>query len=62
MTKAEIKKHARQIVAQMLSGRCAPDSDDVRDFENEDDKRLITTEIEKVLGRLLKTVASQGGK
>ena len=57
MTKNEIKKHAREIVAQMLSGRCAPDSDDVRDFEGEEEKRLIISEIENTLDRLRKTIA-----
>ena len=57
MTKAEIKKHAREIVAQMLSGRCTPDSDDVRSFDGEVEKRLIISEIEKTLDRLRKTIA-----
>ncbi len=56
MTKTEIKKHARFTVSEMLGGRCQPESEDVYDVDDEQDKELVMEEIRKVLDRLRKMV------
>ena len=52
MTNKEAERHARRIVLNMLSGRCAPEMDDVQDIEGDHEKDMVIQEIEKVLCRL----------
>lgn len=56
MTKKEAEGHAKRIVMTMLSGRCSPQMDDVKDIEGQQEKGLVIEEIEKVLGRLRKSL------
>jgi hypothetical protein len=56
MTKKEVEGHAKRIVLTMLSGRCAPEMDDVQDVEGEQEKEMVIEEIEKILSRLQKSL------
>ena len=51
MTKKEIEQQAKRIVMTMLSGRCSPEMDDVRDVEGEREKELVIEEIRKILNQ-----------
>lgn len=56
MTKKEAEGHAKRIVMTMLSGRCSPEMDDVKDIEGQQEKEMVIEEIHKVLVRLRKSL------
>lgn len=56
MKKNEAKNHAKGIVEMMLTGRCSPERDDVRDIEGEQEKDMVVQEIDKILKRLIKSL------
>lgn len=60
MNKSEAKQHARDIVWQMLGGRCCPEVSDVDDItEDPDEQEKIIEEINAVLTRLAKTLRTK---
>lgn len=53
MTKTERKRIARQIVRQMLQGRCCPETEDVREYtDDEGEQEKLIADINAILDRL----------